>query len=95
MQALVLAVTADNAAAILDGRRKTEQRTRPPKRLPARAHLAVVGTGTVVGECEIGEPVRQGAKGWAMPVRNPRRYPAAKPITAFGLERIPRSFRYV
>ena len=95
MNALVIAVTAANADALLAGRRRTERRTRPPARLPALAHLAVVGTGSVVGECELGEPTRRTAAGWLLPVSRPRRYRAPRPIAAYGLARIPRSFRYV
>lgn len=31
----------------------------PPRRLPAKAYLAVVGTRSVVGECVLGPPVGQ------------------------------------
>jgi len=43
--AIVLATTAENAAALLSGERDRDHRRFPPKRLPARAYLAVVGTG--------------------------------------------------
>ena len=59
------------------------------------ATTAVVGTGHVVGECELGAPVRKSARGWAMPVSRPRRYRTPRPITAYGLAKIPRSFRYL
>lgn len=91
---LVLAITVENADAILDGRRPHEHRLHPPKRLPAIAHLAVTGTGAVVGECELGEPVRHSAKGWALPVTRPKRYRAPRPVADYGLLKIPRSFRY-
>jgi hypothetical protein len=67
----------------------------PPKRLPARAYLAVVGTGTVVGECVLGVPSGKTAKGWSLPVSNARRYRRPKPIADYGLAKTPRSFRYV
>ncbi len=95
MQAIVLAISEENAAAILDGTRASEHRTLPPKRLPARAYLAVVGTGTVVGECVLGEPAGRTAKGWTLPVSRPRRYRRPRPLADFGLSRTPRSFRYV
>jgi len=93
--ALVLAISAENADAILAGDRDTDHRRFPPKRLPARAYLAVVGTGTVVGECQLGEAERNTAKGWALPVTKPRRYRNPRPVTDYGLSKIPRSFRYV
>ncbi len=33
--------------------------------------------------------------GWALPVTKPRRYRAPRALSEFGLEKIPRSFRYV
>lgn len=94
MEAIVLAVTADNADAILEGKRRFDHRRLVPKRLPARAYLAVSGTG-VVGECELGPPDRRSDAGWALPIANPRRYRAARPLERYGLSRTPRSFRYV
>lgn len=93
--ALVLAVTAENAESLLSGERDQDHRRIPPKKLPARAYLAVVGTGSVVGECRLGAAERHTAKGWALAVSQPRRYRKPRPIADFGLERIPRSFRYV
>ena len=93
--ALVLAVTAENAESLLSGERDRDHRRMPPKKLPARAYLAVVGTGSVVGECRLGAPLRHSAKGWALPVSQPRRYRKPRPVADFGLARIPRSFRYV
>ena len=93
--ALVLAVTAENAESLLSGERDRDHRRIPPKKLPARAYLAVVGTGSVVGECRLGAAERHTAKGWALPVSQPRRYRKPRPVAAFGLARIPRSFRYV
>ena len=95
MTALVLAVTAENADAILDGRRRFDRRAIKPKWLPARAYLAVAGSGTVVGECELGAPERRSAKGWALPIARPRRYRTPRPLSLFGLARVPRSFRYL
>ena len=95
MDAIVLAVSKDNADALLDGTRTTDHRALPPKRLPARAYLAVVGTGTVVGECVLGERTGRTKAGWTLPVTNARRYRTAKPVSAFGLKKIPRSFRYI
>jgi hypothetical protein len=60
-----------------------------------KAYLAVVGTGTVVGECTLGERTTRTKAGWTLPVSDPRRYKTAKPITSFGLDKIPRSFRYL
>ncbi len=93
--AIVLAIHAEHAEAILDGTARFEHRTMPPKRLPARAYLAVVELRAVVGECELGAPARRSALGWALPVTKPRRYRAPRPLKDFGLEKIPRSFRYV
>jgi predicted transcriptional regulator len=93
--ALVLATTAENAEAILSGDRDRDHRRFPPKRLPARAYLAVVGTASVVGECELGAAESHTAKGWALPVSKPRRYRKPRPIGDFGIAKIPRSFRYV
>jgi len=93
--AIVLATTAENAEALLSGARDRDHRRVPPKKLPARAYLAVVGTGSVVGECELGAAERHTAKGWALTVTNPRRYRKPRPIANFGLAKIPRSFRYV
>jgi predicted transcriptional regulator len=95
MEKLVLAITAEHADALLDGARDTDHRSLPPARLPAKAYLAVVGTGTVVGECTLGAKTTRTKAGWALPVTNARRYRTPKPITVFGLEKIPRSFRYV
>lgn len=94
MDALVLAITAENADAILDGKRRFDHRKLPPKRLPARAYLAVSGEG-IVGECEIGAPERKTDLGWALPVSRPRRYRIARGLEAFGLAKTPRSFQYV
>ncbi len=93
--AIVLATTAENAEALLSGERDRDHRRFPPKKLPARAYLAVVGTGSVVGECELGTAQRRTAKGWALPVSKPRRYRKPRPVADFGLAKIPRSFRYV
>jgi len=95
MDAIVLAVSQENADALLDGKRSTDHRALPPTRLPARAYLAVVGTGTVVGECVLGERAGRTAKGWTLPVTKPRRYRKARPLAEFGLTKTPRSFRYV
>jgi predicted transcriptional regulator len=95
MEKLVLAITAEHAEAILDGSRDADHRTLPPARLPAKAYLAVVGTGTVVGECVLGERAGRTKAGWALPVTDARRYKTPKPVSAFGLAKIPRSFRYV
>jgi hypothetical protein len=95
MDKLVLAISAEHADALLDGGRDADHRTLPPARLPAKAYLAVVGTGTVVGECVLGGRAGRTKAGWTLPVTNVRRYKSAKPITAFGLAKIPRSFRYV
>ena len=93
--AIVLAIRAEHADAILDGTARFEHRSVPPKRLPARAYLAVVEEHAIVGECELGAPTRRSARGWALPVTKPRRYRAPRPLSEFGLEKIPRSFRYV
>jgi predicted transcriptional regulator len=93
--ALVLAITAEHADAILAGTAKFDHRALPPRRLPATAYLAVVGADAVVGECELDAPTRRSAKGWALPVRRPRRYRAPRPLTDFGLTKAPRSFRYL
>ncbi len=60
---LVLTVTPANAEAILTGKRAVDVRRFPPKRVPARAYLAVTGTGAVAGECVLGEPVGTGGGG--------------------------------
>jgi predicted transcriptional regulator len=91
----VLAVTAENAESLLSGERNRDHRRFPPKKLPARAYLAVVGTGSVVGECELGAAERKTAKGYTLPVTKPRRYRKPRPVADFGLARVPRSFRYV
>jgi predicted transcriptional regulator len=93
--AIVLATTAENAEALLSGERDRDHRRFPPKKLPARAYLAVVGTGSIVGECVLGAAKRQTAKGWALPVSKPRRYRKPRAIAEFGLAKVPRSFRYV
>jgi predicted transcriptional regulator len=93
--AIVLAIHADNGRAILDGTARFEHRSVPPKRLPARAYLAVVEERAIIGECELGAPTRRSAQGWALPVTKARRYRAARPLSEFGLAKIPRSFRYV
>lgn len=94
-EAIVLAITAEHADAILAGTAKFDHRVLPPKRLPAKAYLAVVGADAVVGECELEAPSRRSAKGWALPVSHPRRYPVPRPLAEFGLSQTPRSFRYV
>jgi len=94
MDAIVIAVTQENADAILDGKRRFDHRRVPPKRLPARAYLAVSGSG-VVGECELGAPERETPEGWALPVARPRRYRSARPLERYGLRKTPRSFQYV
>lgn len=78
-ESLVLAIKAENADAILDGDRTYEYRSVRPKRLPARAYLAVVGAHAVVGECRLGEADRKTAKGWALPVSAPPLPHAASP----------------
>ena len=93
--AIVLAIRAEHADAILDGTARFEHRSVPPKRLPARAYLAVVEDRAVIGECELGAPTRKTAQGWALPVTKPRRYRAPRPLSEFGLAKIPRSFVYV
>jgi predicted transcriptional regulator len=93
--AIVLAIHAERADAILDGTARFEHRTLPPKRLPARAYLAVVEEHAVVGECDLGPPTRHSAQGWALPITKPRRYRAPRPLSDFGLAKIPRSFQYV
>ena len=95
MERLVLAITAEHADELLDGSRSADHRVLPPARLPAKAYLAVVGTGTVVGECTLGERTTRTRVGWTLPVSDARRYKTAKPITSFGLDKIPRSFRYL
>lgn len=95
MTALVLAVTAENADAILDGKRRFDHRAFPPRRLPARAYLAVTGSGTVAGECELGAPRGRSANGWALPIARPRRYRTPRPLASFGLAKAPRSFQYL
>ena len=95
MDSIVIAISRENADALLDGTRAADHRASPPKRLPARAYLAVVGTGTVVGECVLGAPERRTAKGWLLPVSRPRRYRSPRPLAEFGLAKTPRSFRYV
>ncbi len=95
MEKLVLAITAEHADALLDGSRDSDHRTLPPARLPAKAYLAVVGTGTVVGECVLGEKTGRTKAGWTLPVTNARRYKRPKPVSDYGLAKIPRSFRYV
>ena len=94
-EAIVLAIHAKHADAILDGTARFEHRSVPPARLPARAYLAVVEERAIVGECELGTPTRRSAQGWALPITKPRRYRAPRPLSEFGLERVPRSFRYV
>ncbi len=95
MEKIVLAIRAENADALLDGITSTEHRTLPPKRLPARAYLAVVGTGAVVGECVLGPATGRGKAGWALPVTQARRYRRPRPVGEYGLAKVPRSFRYV
>ena len=60
--ALVLALTAANADSILSGERENDYRRFPPKKLPARAYLAVVGTASVVGECELDRSPTSGSR---------------------------------
>jgi predicted transcriptional regulator len=93
--AIVLAIRAEHADAILDGTAHFEHRSVPPKRLPAKAYLAVVEEHAIVGECDLGAPTRKSDRGWALPVTKPRRYRAPRPLSEFGLAKIPRSFRYV
>jgi predicted transcriptional regulator len=95
MEKIVLAISAENADAILDGARDADHRTKPPTKLPAKAYLAVVGTGTVVGECVLGEKSGRTKAGWTLPVTSARRYKRPRPVSDFGLAKIPRSFRYV
>lgn len=95
MEKLVLAISAENADALLDGTRDADHRTLPPSRLPAKAYLAVVGTASVVGECVLGERAGRTKDGWTLPVTNARRYRRARPIADYGLTKIPRSFRYI
>lgn len=94
MTRLVLAITATNADAILDGTRTSDHRARPPKLLPARAYLAVPGVG-VVGECELGEPERRTDDGWTLPVSNVKNYARPRSLDRYGLTKTPRSFRYL
>jgi predicted transcriptional regulator len=93
MERIVLAVRAENADAILDGTRRFDHRTLPPRRLPARAYLAVAGR--VVGECELGAPERRTEEGWQLPISKPKRYKRPKAVSDYGIAKTPRSFRYV
>jgi len=95
VQRLILAISAENADALLDGTADADHRTMPPAKLPAKAYLAVVGTRTVVGECVLAERGAKTKDGWRLPVTNAKRYRKAKPIADYGLEKIPRSFRYL
>ncbi len=92
---LVLTVTLANAEAILAGKRAVDVRRFPPRRLPARAFLAVTGTRSVHGECVLGKPVGSGPDGTLLLIQLPKQYKRPRPIDSFGLERVPRSFRYV
>lgn len=92
---LVLVVTPANADAILSGKRAVDVRRVPPRRLPARAYLAVSGTRSVRGECVLGEPVGSGPDGTLLPIAAPKAYRRARPIDAYGLRKVPRSFRYL
>lgn len=94
MTKLVIAISAANADALLDGVRASDIRMHPPSRLPARAYLAVPGVG-VVGECDVGAPERKTADGWSLPVTAPKRYARPRSLDRFGLTKTPRSFRYV
>ena len=94
MTRLVLAISAEHADEILDGSRKTEHRTHPPKRLPARAYLAVPKVG-VVGECDLESPERKAEDGWVLPISSAKRYARPRTLDRFGLTKTPRSFRYV
>jgi len=94
MTRLVLAISAEHADEILDGKRSSEHRTHPPKQLPARAYLAVPKVG-VVGECRLDAPERKSENGWVLPVADPKRYARPRSLDRFGLTKTPRSFRYV
>jgi predicted transcriptional regulator len=91
---LVLAISAVNADAILDGSRTSDTRAHPPRQLPARAYLAVPKVG-IVGECVLGERERKADDGWLLPVSDPKRYARPRSLDRFGLTKTPRSFRYV
>ncbi len=95
VQRLVLTVTPENAEAILSGKRAVDVRRFPPKRVPARAFLAVTGTAAVAGECVLGEPVGKGPDGVLLPISAPKAYRRARKIETFGLAKVPRSFRYL
>ncbi len=95
MERIVLAIRREHADALLDGTATVERRTVPPKRLPARAYLAVVGTRSVAGECVLGPPTGRSGAGWALPVTRARRYRRPRPVGDYGLTKVPRSFRYV
>lgn len=92
---LVLATTAANAEAILAGKRAVDVRRIPPKRLPARAYLAVTGTRAVHGECVLGEAVGTSRDGTLLAIASPKAYRKPRPIDEFGLTKVPRSFRYL
>ncbi len=94
MTRLVLAISAEHAEEILEGTRRSEHRTHPPKRLPARAFLAVPQVG-IVGECELDPPDRKAEDGWVIPVTSAKRYARPRSLDRFGLTKTPRSFRYV
>ncbi len=95
MDRLVLAISAEHADALLAGTRDADHRTIPPARLPAKAYLAVVGTASVVGDCVLGQRAGRTKDGWALPVTRARRYRRPRPISDYGLAKIPRSFRYL
>jgi predicted transcriptional regulator len=95
MHTIILSVTAENAEAILDGKRRFDHRTKPPKRLPATAYLAVSREAGVVGQCEVGVPERRTDAGWALPLSRAKRYRRPRPLSAFGIARKPRSFCYL
>ena len=55
----------------------------------------MVGTASVVGECVLAERAGKTKDGWRLPVTNAKRYRTPRPISAYGLAKIPRSFRYL
>ena len=78
-RSIVLAISPENADALLDGKRRFDHRTIRPKELPARTYLAVTGTASVVGECTLGAPERKTREGLGAPGQRAATLPHAAP----------------
>jgi hypothetical protein len=93
--AIVLAITADNAEALVAG--NTTETTAASRRRSfrhARISRSPASDRSSASGCSVPRSERPRRDG-ALPVSKPRRYGKPRRVTDFGLAKVPRSFKYV